>query len=156
MGTNVAIIILYGSVIALLGIKFYLLGIFLPQVLGGVFGIYLFYVQHNFKNRYFVSDNEWNLQDSALKGSTFYNLPQPLRWLTANIGYHHIHTLVPRIPFYRLNQCHEENHFFHDAPQFGLKDMPELISLKLYDEESGQMITWKEYKLLTSSKQQLC
>ncbi|HFD6613563.1 TPA: fatty acid desaturase, partial [Legionella pneumophila] len=35
--TNIAIIILYGSIISLLGIKFYLLAILLPQWLGGVF-----------------------------------------------------------------------------------------------------------------------
>ncbi|KTC89254.1 fatty acid desaturase [Legionella drozanskii LLAP-1] len=144
--TNIGIVILYGSLIALGGIKFFLIAILLPQWLSGALGIYLFYVQHNFKNRYFVSSKEWNLQDSALKGSTFYDLPQPLKWLTANIGYHHIHTLVPRIPFYRLPKCHEENNCFHSAPRFGLKHMSELISLKLYDEERGEMVTWKEYK----------
>ncbi|HAT1978678.1 TPA: fatty acid desaturase [Legionella pneumophila] len=146
--TNIAIIILYGSIISLLGIKFYLLAILLPQWLGGVFGIYLFYIQHNFKNRYFVSAKYWNLQDSALLGSTFYDFPQPIRWLTANIGYHHIHTLMPRIPFYRLPQCHKENVFFHIAPTFRLKDMPKMISLKLYDEKNKKMITWKEYRKL--------
>ena len=144
--TNIGIVILYGSLIALAGIKFFLIAILLPQWLSGAFGIYLFYVQHNFKNRYFVSSKEWNLPDSALKGSTFYDLPQPLKWLTANIGYHHVHTLVPRIPFYRLPKCHEENEYFHSAPRFGLKNMLELTSLKLYDEERGEMITWKEYK----------
>lgn len=152
MGTNIGIIMLYGPLIVWLGIKFYLLGILLPEWLGGVVGIYLFYAQHNFKNRYYVGDKEWNLKDSALKGSTFYHLPQPLRWLTANIGYHHVHTFVPRIPFYKLKQCHEENIFFHVAPQYGLKDIPKLISLKLYDEESNTMITWKEYKTICSSE----
>src|SRR5262249_44523526 len=134
MFTNIAAILLYGSIILLLGIKFYLLGVFLPQWLAGVFVIYLFYVQHNFPNRYFVSAKEWNLKDSALKGSTFYKLPQPLNWLTGNIGYHHVHTFLPKIPFYRLKQSHEENNFFHAAPQYGLKDVFKLISLKLYDE----------------------
>lgn len=146
--TNIAIIILYGSIITLMGVKFYLLAILLPQWLGGAFGIYLFYIQHNFKNRYFVSAKYWNLQDSALLGSTFYDFPQPIRWLTANIGYHHIHTLIPRIPFYRLPQCHKENVFFHIAPKFRLKDMPKMISLKLYDEKNSKMITWKDYREL--------
>jgi omega-6 fatty acid desaturase (delta-12 desaturase) len=144
--TNIGIFILYGPIIALGGIKFFLIAILLPQWIGGAIGIYLFYVQHNFKNRYFVSSKEWNLYDSAMQGSTFYDLPQPLKWLTANIGYHHIHTLVPRIPFYKLPKCHQENNCFHTAPRLGLKHMRELISLKLYDEERGYMITWKEYK----------
>lgn len=146
--TNIASILLYGSIILLMGIKFFLLAILLPQWLGGAFGILLFYIQHNFKNRYFTSTKNWNLRDSALKGSTFYDFPQPLSWLTANIGYHHIHTLLPRIPFYRLPQCHKEYAFFHIAPKFGLKDLSTMVSLKLYDEKNEQMITWKEYKQL--------
>lgn len=146
--TNIAVVILYGSIISLMGIKFYLLAMLLPQWLGGVFGIYLFYVQHNFKERYYVSAKDWNLQDSALRGSTFYDFPQPIRWLTANIGYHHVHTLIPRIPFYKLALCHKENELFHNAPHFRLKDMPKMIALKLYDEKNNQMITWKEYRAL--------
>ncbi|KTD51301.1 fatty acid desaturase family protein [Legionella quateirensis] len=143
--TNIGVLILYGLIIILCGIKFYLLAILVPQWIGGIVGIYLFYVQHNFKNRYFVPGNEWSLKNSALLGSTFYALPQPLKWLTGNIGYHHIHTLVPRIPFYNLPKCHIENPIFHTVSQFGLKDMNTLISLKLYDESKGHMITWKEY-----------
>ena len=30
--------------------------------------------------------------------SSFYDLPPVLRWITANIGYHQIHHLAPRIP----------------------------------------------------------
>ncbi|KTC96029.1 fatty acid desaturase [Legionella feeleii] len=144
--TNLGILLLYGPIIAIAGLKFFLIAILLPQWLAGALGIYLFYVQHNFKHRYFVSSREWNLLDSALKGSTFYDLPQPFKWLTANIGYHHIHTLAPRIPFYRLAKCHKENDCFSAVPKFGLKNTKELISLKLYDEEMKQMITWKEYK----------
>lgn len=146
MITNVAGLVLYGSIIAFLGIKFCLLGIFLPQWLAGIFGIYLFYVQHNFPNRYFVSNKEWNLEDSALKGASFYNLHPLLQWLTANIGYHHVHTFLPRIPFYKLKKSHDENAFFHTAPEYGLKDIFKLISLKLYDEKNTKMITWKEYR----------
>ena len=29
-----------------------------------------------------------------------------LQWFTANIGFHHIHHLNPRIPNYRLAACH--------------------------------------------------
>ena len=37
-------------------------------------------------------------------GSTFFDLPAPLRWFTANIGVHHVHHLVSRIPSYRLGE----------------------------------------------------
>ncbi|RAP37566.1 hypothetical protein B1207_05180 [Legionella quinlivanii] len=144
--TNIGIVLLYAPLIILGGTKFFLLAILIPQWLAGIMGIYLFYVQHNFKNRYFVSQKEWNLQDSALKGSSFYELPQPLLWLTANIGYHHIHTLIPRIPFYNLSQCHRDNHCFHHVTRLSLKDTKQLIALKLFDESQEQMLTWHEYK----------
>ncbi|MCH9716631.1 MAG: fatty acid desaturase, partial [Gammaproteobacteria bacterium] len=92
--TNIGIVILYGPLIAFGGLKFFLIAVILPQWLSGAFGIYLFYVQHNFKYRYLVSSEQWTVQDSALKGATFYILPQPLKWLTANVGYHHVHTLA--------------------------------------------------------------
>lgn len=148
MVTNISVVFLYGSIILWMGMPFFLLTILLPQWIGGAFGILLFYIQHNFKNRYFISQKDWNLRDSALKGSTFYDFPKPLSWLIANINYHHVHTLLPRIPFYRLPQCHKEYAFFHIAPKFGLKDLPMMLSLKLYDKKNEQMITWKEYKEL--------
>ena len=32
-------------------------------------------------------------------------MPRILHWFTANIGYHHIHHLNARIPFYRLPEA---------------------------------------------------
>ena len=37
-----------------------------------------------------------------MHGSSFYELPLPLRWFSANIGVHHVHHLSSGIPFYRL------------------------------------------------------
>ena len=37
-------------------------------------------------------------------GSSFYDLPKPLMWITGNIGIHHLHHLCSRIPFYRLRK----------------------------------------------------
>jgi omega-6 fatty acid desaturase (delta-12 desaturase) len=49
-----------------------------------------------------------------LRGSSYYHLPGVLRWLTANIGIHHVHHLASRIPFYRLPRV--------------LRDYPELAA----------------------------
>ena len=38
----------------------------------------------------------------AALGSSYYALPAPLSWFTANIGVHHVHHLCSRIPYYRL------------------------------------------------------
>jgi acyl-lipid omega-6 desaturase (Delta-12 desaturase) len=71
-------------------------------VLAATIGVWLFYLQHQFEHTVWVGDGTWNLQEAALRGSSHYVLPSPLRWFTANIGIHHIHHLCSRIPFYRL------------------------------------------------------
>ena len=39
--------------------------------------------------------------DSALESSSYMRTGWIMAWFTANIGYHHIHHLNARIPFYR-------------------------------------------------------
>jgi len=72
----------------------------------GVFGIWLFYVQHQFDPGYWAHDEDWDSIDAAMKGASHYNLPSVLRWFTGNIGIHHIHHLRPRIPSYALHRAY--------------------------------------------------
>ncbi|MBX2802299.1 MAG: fatty acid desaturase [Myxococcales bacterium] len=73
-----------------------------PAVIGAAIGTWLIYIQHSFPGVQYQEGPRWNFVDAALKGTSFLDLPSPLRWLTANVGYHHVHHLNPRIPFYRL------------------------------------------------------
>ena len=146
IGTNIGILVFFGAITAWMGVKFLVLGMLIPLWLSGIMGIYLFYVQHNFRNKYFVPNTEWNLRDSAVKGSSFHDIPSILMWLTANIGYHHVHTLSTRIPFYRLPSCHHNETLFEETPRVTLRDLPTVLSYKLYDEDKKEMITWREYK----------
>ena len=84
-------------------------------------GFWLFYVQHQFADAYWVPGEQWSFTDAALKGSTFVRMPALLEWATLCIGYHHIHHLHPRIPNYRLAAAHRENPQFHGAPTFTLR-----------------------------------
>lgn len=77
----------------------------LPILLGGVVGIWLFYLQHQFAPAYWARDREWNQYQAAMLGASHYKLPLVLRWFTGNIGVHHIHHLQPRIPNYNLNRA---------------------------------------------------
>ena len=69
------------------------------------FGVWLFYVQHQFENTYWERKPDWDFYDAALLGSSHLVLPAPLQWITANIGIHHVQHLSPRIPNYRLQDC---------------------------------------------------
>ena len=102
MTTNLAIALIIGLLIWLIGLKAFLL-VHLPiLLLAASVGVWLFYVQHQFEHTTWASDGEWNLHDAALHGSSHYDLPGFLRWFTANIGVHHVHHLNSRIPYYRL------------------------------------------------------
>ena len=65
-------------------------------------GAYLFYAQHNFPGVTFSENNEWAYEKAALESSSYMEMNPVMAWLTGNIGYHHIHHLNSKIPFYRL------------------------------------------------------
>jgi omega-6 fatty acid desaturase (delta-12 desaturase) len=104
MATNVAIAVVLGTIGWFGGWQVLLL-VFLPTMLfAAIAGMWLFYVQHQFEDTIWDRQQNWNVQDAAFNGSPHYDLPGILRWITANIGVHHVHHLASRIPFYRLSE----------------------------------------------------
>ena len=102
-------------------------------------GIWLFYVQHQFRGVYWACRREWNALRAAMESSFFYKQPAVLRWFTANIGYHHVHHLSPRIPNYRLKQCYDSVPELKDKPPLTIRESLSGIHLKLWDEERKQL-----------------
>ena len=60
-------------------------------------GVWLFYIQHQFEPGYWAASNSWSFNRAAIEGSSFFDLPWGGRWLTANIGIHHVHHLMPYV-----------------------------------------------------------
>ena len=116
LGTNAAIAAVAGLVIYGVGLVPFLLVHIPMTLLAASIGVWLFYVQHQFEEAFWAEDSEWQLHDAALYGSSHYDLPAVLCWLTANIGVHHVHHLCSRIPSYRLPQV--------------LRDFPELARVR--------------------------
>jgi omega-6 fatty acid desaturase (delta-12 desaturase) len=117
-----------------------LLAVHLPIVmLAGAAGVWLFYVQHNFEAGYWQRRASWDPRHAAVDGSSFYDLPAVLRWFTANIGYHHIHHLSPRIPNYRLRAAHESMRF-PTMTRLGLRQSLACARMKLWEESSRRMV----------------
>ena len=105
MATNVAIAAIVATVIWLVGVLPFLI-VHLPiMLLAASVGVWLFYVQHQFEDTEWAPDSPWNLQEAALHGSSYYDLPGVLRWFTANIGVHHVHHLCSRIPSIDCHWC---------------------------------------------------
>jgi acyl-lipid omega-6 desaturase (Delta-12 desaturase) len=117
------------------------LGVHLPVIaIAGAIGVWLFYVQHCFEGGYWTRSGNWDARRAAVEGSSFYDLPAWLRWFTANIGYHHVHHLAPRIPNYHLRAAHEAMRAPAGLRRLSLRDSLACARMKLWDEKLGRMV----------------
>lgn len=144
IATNVALAVFVGALCFLIGWQDYLLIAGPPALLAGSVGIWLFYVQHQFEDAYWETGSDWTYVDAALRGSSFLKLPKVLQFCTGSIGYHHVHHLSARIPNYNLQRAHEDNPMFHDVPTLSLRDGLRAVSLKLWDEDRGRLVSFAE------------
>jgi omega-6 fatty acid desaturase (delta-12 desaturase) len=137
---NVGLMILLGALWLWLGWPV-LVAVHLPIIAAaGAAGVWLFYVQHTFEGGYWTRGAHWNPRHAAIDGSSFYDLPPVLRWLTGNIGYHHIHHLAPRIPNYHLRAAHAALPHTPGVRRLGLRDSFACAGLKLWDEGLGRLV----------------
>jgi acyl-lipid omega-6 desaturase (Delta-12 desaturase) len=86
----------------------WILALLVPFFIGCAIGSYLFYAQHNFPGVSFHDKSGWTYEKAALESSSYMKTNPIMAWFTANIGYHHIHHLNARIPFYRLPEVLEK------------------------------------------------
>ena len=142
IGTDIALAVVFGGLCWLNGWQAVLL-VQAPQILiGGAAGVFLFYVQHQFEDTYWERRDDWSFAESALQGSSYLKLPQPLQFFTGNIGIHHVHHLNARIPNYNLQRAHDENPVFHGVPTLTLRAAVRAVRLKLWDEDRGRLVTF--------------
>jgi acyl-lipid omega-6 desaturase (Delta-12 desaturase) len=112
----------------------------LMMSVAAIVGVWLFYVQHQFPEAYWRAEGEWESWRASMEGATYYELPAVLRWLTANIGVHHIHHLDARIPSYRLYECFRRHPEFATPPRLGVLESFGCIRLKLWDTQHQRMV----------------
>lgn len=122
-----------------------LLLIYIPTlIVAGTLGVWLFYVQHQFEKTHWAKNDDWQLHDAALAGSSHYILPQPLQWLSANIGIHHVHHLYSRIPFYRLPEILRDHRELADAQRLTPWESLRSMHLHLWDEKRRKLMSFRE------------
>jgi len=110
-------------------------------------GVWLFYIQHQFERTYWRRTENWDYDKAAMQGSSFYDLPRILSWLTADIGIHHIHHLSSRIPNYRLRECFRENPALQDVDRISLRDGFRCVFLALWDESADRLVSFRSLAL---------
>jgi omega-6 fatty acid desaturase (delta-12 desaturase) len=139
-------------------VRFFAVYVVSLSVAGGM-GFMLFAVQHNFEHSYASDTQHWDYELGVIEGTSFLVLPRWLNWFTANIGYHHIHHLSPKIPNYRLVPCHNQyRHLFTDVTRVKLAEVPRSLKYILWDQRSQRIISISEYQQqmhqLTTAAQQ--
>lgn len=128
-----------------------LFAIFLPTtVVACTIGVWLFFVQHQFEETYWGREPDWQVHDAALMGSSHYVLPQPLRWLTANIGIHHVHHLYSRVPYYRLPEILRDYPVLADAQVLTLRESLKCARLHLWDEAKLRLVSFREARMVAA------
>jgi omega-6 fatty acid desaturase (delta-12 desaturase) len=151
MTTNLAIAATVATVIWLVG-PWSFLAIQMPIVLiAGTIGVWLFYVQHQFEETSWEADPAWSFQETALHGSSHYDLPPILAWFTANIGIHHVHHLGSRIPYYRLPQVLKDYPDLKGVGRLTLLDSLRCVNLVLWDEQSRRLVSFREAERLRAN-----
>lgn len=107
-------------------------------------GVWLFYIQHQFRNVLWQRQEQWDFITAATEGSSFYKLPGFLRWFTGNIGYHNIHHLNARIPCYNLKRCYDHVPELHDYTFVTFISAFKSLRLHLWDEDKKKLVSFNE------------
>lgn len=124
------------------GVLAVLLTLILPHGLACLTGSYLFYAQHNFPDATFRLREAWDYEYAATQSSSFFKMNPIMNWFTGNIGYHHVHHLNSRIPFYRLKEAMEAIPELQSpgVTSFKIRDIVAALRLKVWDPEKGKLV----------------
>lgn len=127
------------------GLDVLLLGMLIPVFIASSLGAYLFYAQHNFPAAKLKARAEWSHVDAALCSSSFMTMGPLMSWFTGNIGYHHVHHLNARIPFYRLPEAMAGLEELQSPGRTSLKlsDVAACLRLKLWSPEQDRFVNFK-------------
>jgi omega-6 fatty acid desaturase (delta-12 desaturase) len=140
--TNLALLAGYGGLALLLGLGPVLLVLLAIMVPTSIAGVWLFSVQHRFEGVRWDRHASWDPVTASMQGCSYMRLPRPLHWLTASLGFHHVHHLASRIPNYRLQDCHCADPRFAGVQELTLRDAFDAPRHVLWDEPSGRMVTF--------------
>ncbi len=156
MGTNLAIVAMGAVASATFGLKTYLL-IQLPVLcLGGTFGVWLFYVQHQFSPSYWARHARWSPLQAALEGSSYFKLPKVLQWFSGSIGLHHVHHLRPRIPNYNLQACLDATPELQRVNPLTFRRSLSSLRFNLWDEHAQSFVSFRSSARRKAARDATC
>ena len=151
--TNVALVAVVAAAWATIGIGPFL-AVQLPLLMATLaFGVWLFYVQHQFEDTYWELHPEWDFHRAGIEGSSFLDMPRVMHWFTGNIGYHHVHHLSSRIPNYRLRECMESSPELHHVTRLTLGGTLKSARLKLWDQRTRRLVGFGDLPAIVAERE---
>lgn len=138
--------VLYVAAVVTLGWLAALLLMAIPMTVASALGAYLFYSQHNFPTVTYLDQDGWTYEGAALESSSHCRMGPLMNYFTANIGYHHIHHLNSKIPYYRLPEALAGMPELQSPKTTSLHpaEMIRCLRLQLWDVPQQRMVTLKE------------
>ncbi len=148
MFTNLAILLVFGAMIWLVGPLAFAVVHGSIILIGASLGVWLFFVQHQFDETQWYRQNEWKRAEAALNGSSYLALPAPLMWATGYIGIHHVHHINSIIPFYRLNSVIAKYPELKSIGRLTAWDSFKGMPLALWDEKARKLVSFRQAKAI--------
>lgn len=144
-----AALVLHGLLLTSIGwwsVSYAILLIVLPLLVACGLGSYLFYAQHNFPACQLQDRKEWTHSNAALLSSSYIRMNPWMQWFTGNVGFHHVHHLNAKIPFYRLQEAMQGIAEFQTPGTTSLHpvDIVSCLRLNLWDPECGRLVSYRE------------
>ncbi len=115
-------------------------------------GSYLFFAQHSFKRMHILPQESWTYYRAAMESSSYMRLNKVMQWFTGNIGFHHIHHLNVRIPFYRLPEVMAAVPELQSPVTTTLspRDIRDCFRCCLWDKEHQRVVSYREASRLAA------
>ena len=108
--------------------------------LGGMIGVFLVYLQHNFEDTYWDRRPDLDPQIAAIQGSSCLDFGWFFDFMVANITLHDIHHFNARIPSYRLRRCHYALPYDVAPRRIKFPEAVAALNLKLWDEDQNRLV----------------
>jgi omega-6 fatty acid desaturase (delta-12 desaturase) len=127
--------------------------VLLPMTIASALGSYLFFAQHSFKRMHILTPETWTYSRAAMESSSYMQLNKVMQWFTGNIGFHHIHHLNVRIPFYRLPEAMDAIPELQSPVTTTLspRDIRDCFQCCLWDEDRQRVVSYREASRLAAA-----
>jgi omega-6 fatty acid desaturase (delta-12 desaturase) len=120
----------------------YLVPLYMFNFLASVF----FYLQHQYEDTFWETEEEWDLYNASIHGSSHLVVGKVMGWVSGHVGCHHVHHLNTKIPSYNLYTATEDVNQHLDIKPIYMKEIFYHLSCVLWDEEAKKLISIRALK----------